>query len=272
MPTGVLKKWLGDKGFGFITADDGSADLFAHIRQKAGVIDEPITEGRRVSYEYELDMQRGKPKAVSWSFLDAVGPVMAAAPVLHNGMGGTVGLAPFTTVVNSPRAASVTPAMHACAGGVDYQALAQAANVAAAALGCNGVQEGQRMVGDPGGTLANLVGSLAGMGTVQQAPNVAAGGAGTLSVLAQRTIPAPPPPVRHAQEEVEVPEQLLEQVIGQAGAGLDEIKQRAGGDILIELTSTNGSASTKTLRIRGPPVSASLGACLVLQRISEVVV
>jgi len=276
MPTGTLKKWLGDKGFGFITADDGSADLFAHIRQKAGVIDEPITEGRRVRYEYELDMQRGKPKAVSWSFLDAMGPVVVAAPPQHGGMCAGLGAlsANFTPLINSPRAASVTPAMQAPAGGVDYQALAQAANVAAAALSCNGAQEGQPMgsVGNPGGMLANLMGSLAGMGTAQQAPNMAAGGAGALSVMAQRTIPAPPPPVRHAQEEVEVPAQFVEQVIGQAGGGLDEIKRRAGGDILIELTTTNSSALTRTLKIRGPPVSASLGACLVLQRLSEVVV
>lgn len=264
MPTGFLKKWLGDKGFGFITPDDGSADLFAHIRQKAGVIDEPITEGRRVTYDYEVDMQRGKPKAVSWSFLDASAPVMMATPPAPHGGG--------TFVVNSPRPAAVTPAMPASASGVDYQALVQAANVAAAALGTNGMQQTQPMasMGDPSGMLANLMGSLAG--TAQQAPTMAAGGAGTLSVLSQRTIPAPPPPVRHAQEEVEVPVQLIEQIIGQAGAGLDEIKQQAGGDILIELTATTNSAFTKTLKIRGPPVSASIGACLVLQRISEIVV
>jgi len=268
MPTGFLKKWLGDKGFGFITPDDGSADLFAHIRQKAGVIDEPITEGRRVTYDYEVDMQRGKPKAVSWSFLDAAAPVvMASPPAPHGCAGGTF-------VVNSPRPAAVTPGVPASAGGVDYQALVQAANSAAAALATNGAQQTQPMAsmgGNQAGMLANLMGSLAGMGAAQQqAPAAAAGG--TLSVLSQRTIPAPPPPVRHAQEEVEVPAQLLEQVVGQAGAGLDEIKQRAGGDILIELAATTNSALTKTLKIRGPPVSASLGACLILQRISEVVV
>jgi CspA family cold shock protein len=32
MPTGIIKTYLDDRGFGFIRPDTGSADLFFHIK------------------------------------------------------------------------------------------------------------------------------------------------------------------------------------------------------------------------------------------------
>lgn len=51
MATGTVK-WFNDtKGFGFITSDDGSEDLFAHFSaiQTAGF--KTLQEGQKVSYE-----------------------------------------------------------------------------------------------------------------------------------------------------------------------------------------------------------------------------
>eukprot|EP00933_Yihiella_yeosuensis_P031198 TRINITY_DN2474_c0_g2_i1.p1 TRINITY_DN2474_c0_g2~~TRINITY_DN2474_c0_g2_i1.p1 ORF type:complete len:178 (+),score=42.81 TRINITY_DN2474_c0_g2_i1:81-614(+) len=64
--TGTVKKFFSDKGFGFITPDDGGDDLFAHSKQLDG--DQySINEGDKVSYESELDSRSGKMKARSWA-------------------------------------------------------------------------------------------------------------------------------------------------------------------------------------------------------------
>ncbi|MCD6016334.1 MAG: cold-shock DNA-binding domain protein [Solirubrobacterales bacterium] len=53
MSTGTVKWFNDDKGFGFITPDDGSADLFVH--QSAIVADghRTLTEGSKVSFDAE---------------------------------------------------------------------------------------------------------------------------------------------------------------------------------------------------------------------------
>ena len=49
MSNGTVKFFNNAKGFGFITPDDGSRDVFVHVN---GLTDE-ITEGDKVSYEVE---------------------------------------------------------------------------------------------------------------------------------------------------------------------------------------------------------------------------
>lgn len=64
MPTGKVKFFNIDKGYGFIAAEDGSGDSFVHISavERAGM--STLNSDQRVSYELEQD-RRGKMSAVN---------------------------------------------------------------------------------------------------------------------------------------------------------------------------------------------------------------
>jgi CspA family cold shock protein len=55
MPTGTVKWFSDEKGFGFITPDDGSKDLFVHQSAIAGEGFRTLAEGAKVSFEAESD-------------------------------------------------------------------------------------------------------------------------------------------------------------------------------------------------------------------------
>jgi CspA family cold shock protein len=63
MATGTVKWFNADKGFGFITPDDGTKDLFVHHSaiNSSGYRD--LAEGAKVSYEAEAS-DKG-PKAAN---------------------------------------------------------------------------------------------------------------------------------------------------------------------------------------------------------------
>lgn len=63
MPIGTVKFFNTEKGFGFITPDDGGSDSFVHISavQQAGMA--TLEKDQRVSYEIQQD-QRGRSSAV----------------------------------------------------------------------------------------------------------------------------------------------------------------------------------------------------------------
>ncbi len=63
MATGTVKWFSDDKGFGFITPDDGERDLFVHFSGIAGDGYRSLAEGTKVSYEAEQG-DKG-PKAVN---------------------------------------------------------------------------------------------------------------------------------------------------------------------------------------------------------------
>ncbi|GAA5784548.1 cold-shock protein [Chitiniphilus shinanonensis] len=59
MATGTVKWFNDSKGFGFITPDDGSADLFAHFSEIQGNGFKSLAENQRV----EFDVKQG-PKGL----------------------------------------------------------------------------------------------------------------------------------------------------------------------------------------------------------------
>jgi CspA family cold shock protein len=63
MPTGTVKWFNGQKGYGFIQPDDRGPDVFVHISavERAGMND--LREGEKVSYEIETDRRSGKASA-----------------------------------------------------------------------------------------------------------------------------------------------------------------------------------------------------------------
>ena len=63
MPTGKVKMFNEQRGFGFIRPDDGGADIFFHVSAlREG---DEITEGKVVSFETGPDLKTGKIKAIS---------------------------------------------------------------------------------------------------------------------------------------------------------------------------------------------------------------
>jgi CspA family cold shock protein len=64
MPTGTVKFFNVDKGYGFIAPEDGGNDAFVHISavERAGM--RTLNKDQRVSYDLDKD-QRGKISAVN---------------------------------------------------------------------------------------------------------------------------------------------------------------------------------------------------------------
>jgi CspA family cold shock protein len=64
MPTGTVKFFNYDKGYGFISNEDGSGDAFVHVTavERSGMTS--LNKDQRVTYDLETD-QRGKTSAVN---------------------------------------------------------------------------------------------------------------------------------------------------------------------------------------------------------------
>jgi CspA family cold shock protein len=67
MATGTVKFFNDDKGFGFITPEDGGTDVFVHVSalSRGG----SLREGDNVSFEVGQDRKTGKSKAENVSVL-----------------------------------------------------------------------------------------------------------------------------------------------------------------------------------------------------------
>ena len=65
MATGTVKWFNDSKGYGFITPDEGSKDLFVHFSSVAGEGFKSLPEGARVEFE-SREGQRG-PEATNVS-------------------------------------------------------------------------------------------------------------------------------------------------------------------------------------------------------------
>lgn len=70
MANGTVKFFNQSKGFGFITPDEGGADVFVHITavQASGL--PGLDDGQKVSFETEPDRRGKGPKAVNLQLVD----------------------------------------------------------------------------------------------------------------------------------------------------------------------------------------------------------
>ncbi|MGD9784702.1 MAG: cold-shock protein [Hyphomicrobiaceae bacterium] len=62
--SGIVKFFNAQKGYGFITPDDGGKDVFVHVTavERSGI--GLLNEGMRISFETEPDKRGKGPKAV----------------------------------------------------------------------------------------------------------------------------------------------------------------------------------------------------------------
>lgn len=67
MANGIVKFFAQDKGFGFITPDNGGPDVFVHISAIAPGV--ALQEGSKVSYDVGQDRKTGKAKAENVSVI-----------------------------------------------------------------------------------------------------------------------------------------------------------------------------------------------------------
>lgn len=71
MASGTVKFFNGEKGFGFITPDNGAKDIFVHISalQASGI--ENLREGQKISFDTESDRTGKGPRAVNIHLVSA---------------------------------------------------------------------------------------------------------------------------------------------------------------------------------------------------------
>jgi CspA family cold shock protein len=61
MATGTVKFFNHNKGFGFITPENGGDDVFVHVSALQGL--GSLQDGQKVSYDLGQDRKTGKSKA-----------------------------------------------------------------------------------------------------------------------------------------------------------------------------------------------------------------
>ncbi|MGF1607584.1 MAG: cold-shock protein [Rhodothalassiaceae bacterium] len=69
MPTGTVKWFNSEKGYGFIQPENGGADVFVHISavKKSGLFE--ITEGQKLEYELQ-PAPNGRTAAANLSIVE----------------------------------------------------------------------------------------------------------------------------------------------------------------------------------------------------------
>lgn len=67
MYKGTVKWFNADKGYGFISNDDGGEDVFVHFSSISGEGYKSLTEGQKVTFETQTDPRNGKLRAVNVS-------------------------------------------------------------------------------------------------------------------------------------------------------------------------------------------------------------
>jgi len=65
MPTGTVKFYNTNKGFGFIQPDDGSKDVFVHATALEAAGMRGLVEGQKISFDIQADRRSGKQAAAN---------------------------------------------------------------------------------------------------------------------------------------------------------------------------------------------------------------
>jgi len=63
--SGTVKFFNSEKGFGFITPDDGGKDVFVHISSVQASGMEGLAENQKITFETEPDNRGKGPKAIN---------------------------------------------------------------------------------------------------------------------------------------------------------------------------------------------------------------
>ena len=71
MNTGTVKWFNAEKGYGFLTNDNGTEDVFVHFSAINADGYKSLNEGQRVTFDTEVDARNNKVRAVN------VTPVLA---------------------------------------------------------------------------------------------------------------------------------------------------------------------------------------------------
>jgi cold shock protein len=63
MTTGTVKFFNDERGYGFITPEDGGPDVFLHVSALEAAGLQRVSEGDRLSFDLVLDQRKGKTNA-----------------------------------------------------------------------------------------------------------------------------------------------------------------------------------------------------------------
>jgi CspA family cold shock protein len=63
MPTGTVKFFNPERGYGFITPEDDGTDVFLHISALEAAGLQRVSQGDRLSFDLVMDERKGKPNA-----------------------------------------------------------------------------------------------------------------------------------------------------------------------------------------------------------------
>ena len=65
MNTGTVKSFNAEKGYGFLTNDNGTEDVFVHFSAINADGYRSLNEGQRVTFDTEIDARNNKVRAVN---------------------------------------------------------------------------------------------------------------------------------------------------------------------------------------------------------------
>lgn len=65
MNNGTVKWFNAEKGFGFITSDEGKEDIFVHFSAIVSDGYKSLNEGQKVTYDVEQDSRTSRTRAIN---------------------------------------------------------------------------------------------------------------------------------------------------------------------------------------------------------------